>query len=168
MLTGAVVGFNLFPVAFDSQGRATDYQVQITAAGLAQDAPEEKVLWENPAFTFRDNYQFNATAATYVDRENDAIDRVAGPVRAEPRDEHAGGVLAVAARFASGLRLRRTGLRLAGRALDRRPDPSLRASLPRREPPPSLRSGDYSRRELEGDGRVTKPPLHPEGGEGQG
>jgi len=30
-LTGAVLAFNLFPVAFDSQGRATDYQVQVTA-----------------------------------------------------------------------------------------------------------------------------------------
>jgi len=30
-LTGAVIAFNLFPVAFDNQGRATDYQVQVTA-----------------------------------------------------------------------------------------------------------------------------------------
>lgn len=77
VLSGAVVGFNLFPVAFDSQGRATDYQVQITTRASLKTLPDEKVLWENPAFTFRDNYQFNATAATYVDRENDAIDRVA-------------------------------------------------------------------------------------------
>jgi outer membrane lipopolysaccharide assembly protein LptE/RlpB len=77
VLSGAVVGFNLFPVAFDSQGRATDYQVQITARASLKTLPDEKVLWENPAFTFRDNYQFNASAATYVDRENDAIDRVA-------------------------------------------------------------------------------------------
>ena len=49
--------------------------------------------------------------------------------------------------------------RLAARpkGLDREPGPSLRASLPRREPPPSLRSGDYSRRELLGDGGPTSP-----------
>ncbi len=77
VLSGAVVGFNLFPVAFDSQGRATDYQVQITARVSLKALPEGKPVWENPAFTFRGNYEYNATAATYLDRENDAIDRVA-------------------------------------------------------------------------------------------
>jgi outer membrane lipopolysaccharide assembly protein LptE/RlpB len=77
VLSGAVLAFHLFPVAFDSQGRATDYQVQITARVSLKTLPEGRPVWENPAFTFRDNYQFNATAATYVDRENDAIDRVA-------------------------------------------------------------------------------------------
>ncbi|MFY9552444.1 MAG: LPS assembly lipoprotein LptE [Thermoanaerobaculia bacterium] len=78
VLAGAVTGFNLYPVAFDSQGRATDYQVQVSARVSLKRLPAGDALWENPAFTFRDNYQFSATAASYVDRENDAIDRVAG------------------------------------------------------------------------------------------
>lgn len=77
-LAGAVTGFNLFPVAFDGQGRATDYQVQVSARVSLKTLPAGDVLWENPSFTFRDNYQFSASAASYVDRENDAIDRVAG------------------------------------------------------------------------------------------
>jgi outer membrane lipopolysaccharide assembly protein LptE/RlpB len=77
-LTGAVLTFNLFPVAFDSQGRATDYQVQVTARVSLKTVPDGKVLWENPAYTFRDNYSYAATAASYVDLENDAIERVAG------------------------------------------------------------------------------------------
>jgi hypothetical protein len=77
-LTGAVVGFVLVPVAFDSQGRATDYQVQVTARAALKTLPDGKVLWENPAFTYRDNYRFSLTASSYVDLENDAIDRVAG------------------------------------------------------------------------------------------
>ena len=76
-LTGTVLGFNLFPVSFDSQGRATDYQVQITARVALTALPGGEAIWENPAFTFRGNYEYNATAATFVDRENDAIDRVA-------------------------------------------------------------------------------------------
>ena len=113
VLTGAVVGFNLFPVAFDSQGRATDYQVQITTRASLKTLPEEKVLWENPAFTFRDNYQFNATRRD-LRRPGERRHRPRRrPVRAEPRDEHAGGVLAVARASLGGLRLRRTGLRLA-------------------------------------------------------
>ncbi len=76
-LSGTMLAFDLYPVAFDSQGRATDYQVRATARAALKTLPEGKVLWENPAFTFRDNYQFSATAASYADLENDAIDRVA-------------------------------------------------------------------------------------------
>jgi hypothetical protein len=77
-LSGAVLGFILVPVAFDSQGRATDYQVQVTARAALKTVPDGKVLWENPAYTYRDNYRFSLTASSYVDLENDAIDRVAG------------------------------------------------------------------------------------------
>lgn len=77
VLSGAVLAFDLYPVAFDSQGRATDYQVRVTARVSLKTLPDDKALWENPAFTFRDNYQFSTTAASYADLENDAIDRVA-------------------------------------------------------------------------------------------
>jgi outer membrane lipopolysaccharide assembly protein LptE/RlpB len=77
VLSGTVLAFDLYAVAFDSQGRATDYQVRVTARVSLRTIPEDKPLWENPAFTFRDNYQFSATAAGYTDLENEAIDRVA-------------------------------------------------------------------------------------------
>jgi outer membrane lipopolysaccharide assembly protein LptE/RlpB len=76
-LSGAMLAFDLYPVAFDAQGRATNYQVRATARLSLKTLPDGKALWENPAFTFRDNYEFAATAATYTDLENDAIDRVA-------------------------------------------------------------------------------------------
>src|SRR5262249_30771891 len=66
VLTGTVSAFDLFPVAFDSQGRATDYQVRVTAQVSLKTIPEGKPLWENPAYTFRDNYQYSATASSYV------------------------------------------------------------------------------------------------------
>jgi outer membrane lipopolysaccharide assembly protein LptE/RlpB len=78
VLSGAVSGFDLYPVSFDSQGRATDYQVRVTAQVSLKTLPDGTVLWQNPAYTFRDNYQFSASAASYVDRENEAIDKVAG------------------------------------------------------------------------------------------
>jgi len=76
-LSGAMLAFDLYPVAFDAQGRATNYQVRATARVSLKTLPEGKPIWENPAFTFRDNYEFSASAATYTDLENDAIDRVA-------------------------------------------------------------------------------------------
>jgi outer membrane lipopolysaccharide assembly protein LptE/RlpB len=77
VLSGAVTGFDLYAVAFSPQGIATQYQIRITARVSLKTLPDEKVLWENPGFTFRDNYSFGTTAASYVDRENEAIDRVA-------------------------------------------------------------------------------------------
>ena len=76
-LSGEVLGFDLYPVAFDESGRAKEYQVRITAKVSLKTVPDEKVLWDNPAYTFQDNYSFSTSAASYVDRENEAIDRVA-------------------------------------------------------------------------------------------
>jgi outer membrane lipopolysaccharide assembly protein LptE/RlpB len=76
-LSGEVTGFDLFAVAFDENGRAKEYQVRITARMSLKTLPDEKVLWENPSFTFQDNYSLSTSAASYVDRENEAIDRVA-------------------------------------------------------------------------------------------
>ncbi|HSS45011.1 MAG TPA: LPS assembly lipoprotein LptE [Thermoanaerobaculia bacterium] len=77
-LSGAVIGFDLYPVAFDADGRAREYQIRITARVSFKTLPGETVLWENLAFAFQDNYTFSTSAASYVDRENEAIDRVAG------------------------------------------------------------------------------------------
>lgn len=76
-LAGAVTQFDLYPVAFDEAGRAKEYQVAVTARVTLKQLPDEKTLWENPAYTFRESYTLPASAASYVDRENEAIDRVA-------------------------------------------------------------------------------------------
>jgi outer membrane lipopolysaccharide assembly protein LptE/RlpB len=76
-LFGAVTQFDLYPVAFDEEGRAREYQVAVTARVTLRTVPDEKVLWENPSYTFRDNYSLPQGAASYADRENEAIDRVA-------------------------------------------------------------------------------------------
>ena len=57
-------------------GRAREYQVRITAK-VALRGADEKLIWENPSYAFQDNYSFSTSAASYVDRENEAIDRVA-------------------------------------------------------------------------------------------
>jgi outer membrane lipopolysaccharide assembly protein LptE/RlpB len=76
-LSGAIVAFSLTPVTFDSQGRATQYQVQIVARVALTRRPEGKVLWKNDSYVFTGNYQFTSSPAAYVDRENEAIDGVA-------------------------------------------------------------------------------------------
>jgi outer membrane lipopolysaccharide assembly protein LptE/RlpB len=76
-LFGAVTQFDLYPVAFDGEGRAREYQVAVTARVTLRTVPDERVLWENPSYTFRDNYSLPLGAESYADRENEAIDRVA-------------------------------------------------------------------------------------------
>jgi outer membrane lipopolysaccharide assembly protein LptE/RlpB len=76
-LFGAVTQFDLYPVAFDGEGRAREYQVAVTARVTLRTLPDERVLWENPSYTFRDNYSLPLGAESYADRENEAIDRVA-------------------------------------------------------------------------------------------
>jgi len=75
-LSGTVTGFDLYPVAFNPQGVATQYQIQISAKVTLKTLPDEKVIWDNPGYSFRDNYTFGTTAANYVDRENEVIDKV--------------------------------------------------------------------------------------------
>jgi outer membrane lipopolysaccharide assembly protein LptE/RlpB len=75
-LSGAVTGFDLYAIAFNSQGVATEYQIRISAKVTLKTLPDDKVLWDNPGYTFRDNYTFSTTAANYVDRENEVIDKV--------------------------------------------------------------------------------------------
>jgi outer membrane lipopolysaccharide assembly protein LptE/RlpB len=76
-LSGAVTQFDLYAVAFDEQGRATEYQVAVTARVKLTTMPDETVLWENAAYTFRSTYTLPGSAASYADRENEAIDNVA-------------------------------------------------------------------------------------------
>ena len=76
-LSGAVTQFDLYAVAYDEAGRAKEYQVAVTARVTLKELPADKVLWENPAYTFRENYTLPSSAASYADRENEAIDRVA-------------------------------------------------------------------------------------------
>ncbi len=76
-LSGDIVGFALNPVAADSLGRATRYQIEITAKVALTELPSGKTLWKNDAYTFRENYDVaggGVGASNYSDLENVAID----------------------------------------------------------------------------------------------
>lgn len=77
-LTGAVVAFGATPVAFDGTGRATEYEISITASvELARIDPEE-ILWSNSRYIYRENYEVDAAGGTgFLDRETEAIEEAA-------------------------------------------------------------------------------------------
>ena len=75
---GHRAGFNLYPVAFDSQGRATDYQVADHGAGGARRrSPDARRSGRTRRSRSGTTTSTTRARRPYVDRENEAIDRVA-------------------------------------------------------------------------------------------
>jgi len=79
LLRGTITGFGLTPVAFDEQGRATQYQVNVRAQIELVDrrAEEEVVLWKNDHYYFAEDYSVNPEAIDTFDQETRAIQEIA-------------------------------------------------------------------------------------------
>jgi outer membrane lipopolysaccharide assembly protein LptE/RlpB len=77
ILRGSIDSFNIYPIAFD-QGRATRYQVSITAKiELLDHRNEDKVLWQNDQYRFTENYEVNVDTTDAFDQETRAINEIA-------------------------------------------------------------------------------------------
>jgi Lipopolysaccharide-assembly len=77
ILRGSIDTFDIFPIAFD-QGRATRYQVSVTAKiELVDHRNEDKVLWKNDHYRFTENYEVNVAATDAFDQETRAIQEIA-------------------------------------------------------------------------------------------
>lgn len=77
VLSGAVTAFGVTPVAFDEQGRATEYEISITASMAFETRPEEEVLWANDRYVFRQSYPVDVSAINYFDQEDLALEEAA-------------------------------------------------------------------------------------------
>src|ERR1043166_3348329 len=77
ILRGEIDSFGIFPVAFN-QGRATQYQISITAKiELLDHRNEDKVLWRNDQYRFTENYEINIDSTDAFDQESRAIREIA-------------------------------------------------------------------------------------------
>jgi outer membrane lipopolysaccharide assembly protein LptE/RlpB len=77
-LSGAVVGFGLTPITFDDQGRATEYEISITAQVAFKRVPGDEVVWQADNYVFRETYEVDTSEAGFLDREETAIRDAAG------------------------------------------------------------------------------------------
>jgi hypothetical protein len=77
VLSGAVNTFGVTPVAFDVQGRATEYEISITAQMLFRRVGSEEPLWANEQYVFRQNYPVEVSETDYIDREDLALQEAA-------------------------------------------------------------------------------------------
>ncbi len=78
ILRGSIDSFGIFPIGFNPQGRATQYQISITAKiELLDHRNEDKVLWKNDQYRFAENYRVNIESTNTFDQESRAIREIA-------------------------------------------------------------------------------------------
>ena len=76
-LRGAVRRFDLTPLNFDAEGRATEYQITIDVQVEFFDRVEEATIWSNDRYTYKESYPVDTSSANYFDQEQDAIEEAA-------------------------------------------------------------------------------------------
>ncbi len=72
-LSGEVVAFGLTPITFDSQGRATEYEISITAKVSFRRTGSDEVLWKNDHYQFRETYEADTGVGGFLAQEEEAI-----------------------------------------------------------------------------------------------
>ncbi|MFN7962100.1 MAG: LPS assembly lipoprotein LptE [Thermoanaerobaculia bacterium] len=78
VLSGSVRSFEVRPLSYDAEGRATDYEILITASmALKRTDEQQTVLWENSNYLFREDYQLQVSPTGYFDQEDPAIRQAA-------------------------------------------------------------------------------------------
>jgi hypothetical protein len=82
VLTGEISSVTLTPSSFNEQQLATRYVITVTTKLEFKDVKADKILWSNPAWQFREEYEVtNASEATDVNaffgQEANALDRIA-------------------------------------------------------------------------------------------
>ena len=77
LLKGEVTGYDVTPVSVGSEGRATRYEVVITASVELSKIPEGQVLFRSGHFVFKKQYDVSGTGLTFFDQEIIAIDEIA-------------------------------------------------------------------------------------------
>ncbi len=76
VLRGAVTGFHVRPVLFGAaEGRASEYEILVTASMDFRRTDTDEVLWEQPYYSFSEQYEFDENEL--IDLEDVAIESVA-------------------------------------------------------------------------------------------
>ncbi len=80
VLTGEITNIRLRPVTFDATGFAEEYEISIRAAmTLSRTDEDETVLWFNPEYDYRENYELNfdeADSGALFDQEIQAVEDI--------------------------------------------------------------------------------------------
>jgi hypothetical protein len=76
VVEGTIRDFGFSGVLLDKDGRARVFEVTITAAVTVRDLQENKVLYDNQNFVFRDSYEFSQDPRSFFNEEDPAVERM--------------------------------------------------------------------------------------------
>lgn len=77
VLRGEILSYTSTPVVINEQGRASRYEIRITAHVALNETTTDHVMWEDNHFLFKQQYDVAATQDVFVDQEIVAIELVA-------------------------------------------------------------------------------------------
>lgn len=75
-IEGTIRNFYFTGVLLDRDGRARVYEVTIVAAVTIRDLKENKILYDNQNFIFRDSFEFSADPRSFFNEEDPAVERM--------------------------------------------------------------------------------------------
>jgi len=76
VVEGTIRNFNFSGVLLDRQGRARVYEVTIVAAVSIRDLRENKIIYDNQNFIFRDSFEFSEDPRSFFNEEDPAVERM--------------------------------------------------------------------------------------------
>ncbi|CAN5631345.1 hypothetical protein BH24ACI3_BH24ACI3_03240 [soil metagenome] len=77
VINGTIRNFSFTGVLLDREGRARVYEVTIVAAVTIRDLRENKILFDNQNFVFRDSFEFSSDPRSFFNEEDPAVERIA-------------------------------------------------------------------------------------------
>lgn len=81
VLRGDITGISIRPTAFDSNQQASRYEITVVVKVEFRDVTTDKVLYENPAQTFKEEYEVTtgqsaSDANTFLGQNSNALERL--------------------------------------------------------------------------------------------
>jgi hypothetical protein len=81
VLTGEISAVTIAPTNFSTQQLASRYVITMAARVQLRDLRDDKILWENPSLSFRQEYEAQSTnssldAAAFFGQDQNALDRM--------------------------------------------------------------------------------------------
>jgi len=77
VVEGTIRDFSFSGVLLDREGRARVYEITIISAVTVRDLKEDKILYDNQNFTFRDSFEFSEDPRSFFNEEDPAVERIA-------------------------------------------------------------------------------------------
>ncbi len=75
LVSGDLLGYGAFATTITA-GKASSYTISLTMRIVVKDTHTGQVLFQNPSWTFRENFELAPTSTEFVPEEPAAVDRV--------------------------------------------------------------------------------------------